>query len=78
MCVSDAAYAIYVSEVRGFCNLWCPEQSLSRDEVLLIRGSCDGGGRSIKISFSFLVKQDDVDDRDVRQSGVRRTPACSY
>jgi len=74
--MEQSAKATYVSDIEGFCKLWCSEQSLQTDDVQLIRGSCDMGGTLLKVSFSFLTscsdEQHDVVGSAVSQSGVRR------
>ena len=68
--LDTAGVATFVSDVKPFCKLWCDEQSVSAADVKIIRGSADGGGNSIKISFSFLT----CDDAEVAvaETGVRR------
>ena len=72
--MEQSAKATYVSDIEGFCKLWCSEQSLQTDDVQLIRGSCDMGRPLLKVSFSLLTsdEQHDVVDSAVSQSGVRR------
>jgi len=65
------AVASYVADVAGFCKLWCAEQSLCHSDVKLIRGSADGGGKTIKISFSFLTLDEPL-DCVVAETGVRQ------
>ena len=45
----------FIEYVRGACTLICEEQNLASDDVTLIRGRVDGGGGSLKISFSFFT-----------------------
>jgi len=58
----------FIGDVRGACTLICEEQNLAYDDVTLIRGSVDGGGGSLKISFSFLTA---LARRGFSESGVR-------
>ena len=46
--------AMYLSNMPEVCRLICREARIDAEQIDLIRGSCDGGGDSVKISFSFI------------------------
>ena len=66
--------AVWVSKVRGFCAAVC-QNDIDAARVCLLRGNINGGGGSVKLSFSFLQqpKPDSVTNVcGVSNSGVRK------